>query len=140
MCFPFPFSICTHRNVIVSVAARVHSDWLFFVSDPVVVIDDVLVEVLFSNLQVKGDEPLVGKWIELHVMSLVPVVHGATDLDFVMSWASVVEHENLRLLAEHCGIKCRHDGVNLLDLVWGLILVILGGSVVNILEDLLLLV
>ena len=43
------------------------------VDHPVLVVDDVLVEV-FTPDQVHVDEPLVGDVVELHVVTLLPIV------------------------------------------------------------------
>jgi hypothetical protein len=75
---------------IVFVSSGVHPDWLFLIVDPVVVVDDVLVVVLLSHLQVQSNEPLVCEWIELHVMSLLPVVERSANLNFIVSGTSIV--------------------------------------------------
>ena len=70
------------------------------VDDPVVAVDDVLVQELFASLDVQGGEPLVGERIKVHVVTDLPIVEGAADLHLSVSWASVVELEDVRLLAE----------------------------------------
>lgn len=137
--FSFSFSI-NYCAVIVFVASRIHSDGFLFVGHPLVVVDDILVEKLLANFAVKGDEPLVGELIKFHIMSLFPVVHRSANLNFVVSGTSVVEHENLWLLAEHSLVKRRPYLVDLGQPVWGTISFIFSSSMIYILEYLLFLV
>jgi len=59
---------------IVLVSLVVHSDWLLLVDHPVVLVDDVLVEVFLTDLQVECNIPLHGDWVEVQVVTLLPVV------------------------------------------------------------------
>ena len=58
---------------IVHISGWVLALWLFSIEHPVLVVDDVLVEV-FAPDQVHVDEPLVGDVVELHVVTLLPIV------------------------------------------------------------------
>ena len=85
---------------VIDISVSVFSLWLLVIHDPGLAVHDVLVQELFACFDVQGDEPLVGEGIEVHVVADLPIVEGATDLYLPVSWASVVELEDLRLLAE----------------------------------------
>jgi hypothetical protein len=93
--------------------------WLLIIDDPVFVINNILVEMLGTTLQVNVDKPLVGEAIECHVVADVPLVHGAAKLHFLVSWTSVMKHEDLRLFRVFFLIEGAHDGVDLEITVWG---------------------
>jgi len=75
--------------MVVYVAAFVHFLWLIFIDNPIVLIEDVLEEVLVTRPHVHHEEPLVGKWIEVHLVSHGPIVEGSANLHTVMPWSSV---------------------------------------------------
>ena len=58
---------------IVHISGWVLALWLFSIEHPVLVVDDVFVEVLPLD-EVHVDEPLVGDVVELHAVALLPIV------------------------------------------------------------------
>jgi len=66
----------------------------------------------------KCDIPLIGESIKLHFVTFAPLVHGTTNLDFAVSWTSVVEHENLWLLAVLYPVKGAHNMFDFHHPIW----------------------
>jgi len=60
--------------VVVHITAVVISQWLLFVCDPCIIVDNIFVEVFSSYLHMQGGEPLVREWIEVHIVTLLPLV------------------------------------------------------------------
>ena len=58
---------------VVQIACPVLTLWFLVIDYPVLVVDDILVEVLSLD-QVHIDEPLVGDVVELHAVALLPIV------------------------------------------------------------------
>ena len=103
--------------IVINVAGLIFSLRFFIVYDPVLVINDVFVEELSACLQMDCDEPLVSEIVELHVMPSLPIVHRAAQLNHVVSWTSVVQHEYLWLLSALFLVESADDRVNLQDAV-----------------------
>jgi len=93
--------------------------WLLVINYPVLVIDHILVEMFGATLQVDGDEPLVSEVVELHVVADLPGVHGPANLHFLVSGASVVQHEHLGLFGVLLFVESAHDGVDFKVAIWG---------------------
>ena len=83
------------------------------------IIDHIFVEMFGTALQVDGDEPLVGEIVELHVVADLPAVHGTAELNFLVSWASVVKHEYLGFLGVLLFVEGTHNSVDFEVAVWG---------------------
>jgi hypothetical protein len=79
-------------HTVVQVASLVFHLSLFFIDYPILIVDHILVEML-TLLQRQSNEPLICDVVKAHGMSLLPVVKGATNLDHVMAWPSIVQHE-----------------------------------------------
>lgn len=76
------------------------------------VIDNVFVLVLLSDVKVNSQEPLICKVVKLHIMSCLPLVHRTTEFHFVIPWSSVVKHENMRFSIVFLSVELAHDIVN----------------------------
>lgn len=96
---------------VIDISISVFSLWLLVIHHPGVAVHDVLVQEFFTCFDVQGDEPLVGEGVEVHVVADFPIVEGAADLYLSMPWASVVELEDLRLLAEGGFVEGGRDDV-----------------------------
>jgi len=66
----------------------------------------------------KCNIPLVSERIKLHIVTFAPFVHGTTNLDFAVSWTSVVEHENLWLFAVLYPVEGAHDLFDFHHPIW----------------------
>lgn len=91
---------------VVSVTSLVLPYWLFFVDDPLRVVDHVLEGVL-AACQVQRREPLVSIMVELHLMALLPVVKCATKLNCLVSWSPVVQVESVGGSFLHHSVELR---------------------------------
>lgn len=75
---------------------------------PFVIVDDVLVGVLASR-KVQGSEPLISVVVELHLVTLLPVVKRAANMHALMSWSPVVKSERVRCTFLMDAIEFRLD-------------------------------
>lgn len=78
---------------VVLVALRISLAWLLVIHDPVLVVDDILVEVFIANLERDLNEPLVRDRVKLHLMADLPFVHAAAKLNLVVARTPVVQQE-----------------------------------------------
>lgn len=132
---------------VVLVALRISLARLLVIHDPVLVVDDILVEVFVADLERELNEPLVGDRVELHLVADLPIVHAAAELNLVVTRAPVVQQEELwPLVVGSCAVKRRDDGVQLswalfqfgkhLLVVFDVFVHCLGSTLVNVTEQL----
>jgi ssDNA-specific exonuclease RecJ len=62
------------NDMVIQVAAIVHSLRFIVINNPVMLVNDVLKKVLITWSHVHHEEPLVGKRIKVHLMSHGPVI------------------------------------------------------------------
>ena len=92
-------------HVVVFDTIMTGSPLFILINYPIVIINDIFIEVFFSGLEMQSYEPLVGEWVVVHFVSCLPLVEGSAQLDSSVSWSTILEHEGEWLLVESCSIE-----------------------------------
>jgi hypothetical protein len=106
--------------IVIKIASQILFGWLFIINDPMFIINNILIQVLFTTFQSHVDKPLVCNLIELHFMLYIPLVHWSANLYSLIFRTSVMQHECLGFFIISSFVECTNYGVDFHHSIWGL--------------------